>query len=171
MSSSRDAVECTVHGGEMLIHLDNVSVKIPPQLLERSEVLTDALSVAEPSVTRKVTLAAPKEWLQAWVACYCNKEEDFSEQDNRDLVHCLLVCFLRPECGIHRDVQIFICRIFVQSLSTATLNTSSHSDLNLILFAFLPESFERGLATRRWHRKPVPMACQLALKKRISSAP
>jgi hypothetical protein len=159
MSSSRDAVECTVYCGEMLIHLDNVSVKIPPQLIEKSEVLRNALSVAEPSVTRKVTLAAPKEWLQAWVACYCNEEEGLSGNDISDLVRCLLVRFLRLACGIHRDEKSFICRICVQSLSTATLNTSSHPHLvNLILFPMLPVSFERGLATRRWHRKAVPAA-------------
>jgi hypothetical protein len=154
MSSSRDAVECTVHGGEMLIHLDNVSVKIPPQLLEKSELLTDALSVAEPSVTRKVTLAAPEEWLQAWVACYCNEEEGLSGKDIMDLVHCILVCFLRLECGIHRDDKSFYCRSCFRSLSTATQNTSSHSDfVNLILLPLLPESFERGLVTLRLQRK------------------
>jgi hypothetical protein len=95
----------------MWIHLDNVSVKIPPHLLEKSEVLTDALSVAEPSLTRSVTLSAPNDWLQAWVACYCNEEEGLSGKDISDLVHCLLVWFLRLKCGIHHVEKSLSCRI------------------------------------------------------------
>jgi hypothetical protein len=94
MSSSNDTVRCTVNDGELWMHIDNASVKIPAQLLEKSEVLTDALSVACPSVTRKVTLAAPEEWLQAWVSCYCNEEVSLGIKDITDLVNCLLVCFL-----------------------------------------------------------------------------
>jgi hypothetical protein len=94
MSSSVDAVRCTLHQGAMWMHLDNVSVKIPPQLLEKSPILMNALSVAHPSVARKVTVAAPREWLQSWVACYCNEEESLSSVDIKDLIKCLLVCLL-----------------------------------------------------------------------------
>jgi hypothetical protein len=96
MSTSSDAVKCTVRDGAIWIQLDNVSVKIPQQLLNKSKVLMDALSVAEPSVTQTVTLAAPKEWLQAWVLCYCNEEETLSDIDINDLINCLLVCILLP---------------------------------------------------------------------------
>jgi hypothetical protein len=76
------------------MHLDNGSLKIPSQLLNKSQILTDALSVANHSVTRKVTVAAPKEWLQAWVVCCCNEKGSLSCDNIKDLVNCLLVCFL-----------------------------------------------------------------------------
>jgi hypothetical protein len=77
----------------MWMHLDNGSQKIPSQLLNKSQILMDALSVAHPSVTRKVTVGAPKEWLEAWVACYCNEEKSLSCNNTKDLMNCLLVCF------------------------------------------------------------------------------
>jgi hypothetical protein len=92
MSSSLDAVRCTLHHGAMWMHLDPVSVKIPSQLLEKSPILMNALSVAHPSVARKVTVAAPREWLQSWAVCYCNEEESLTDVDIKDLVKCLLVC-------------------------------------------------------------------------------
>jgi hypothetical protein len=92
MSSSLDAVRCTLHHGAMWMHLDNMSVKIPPKLLEKSPILLNALSVAHPSVAREVTLAAPKEWMQAWAVCLCNEEERMNDVDIEDLVKCLLVC-------------------------------------------------------------------------------
>jgi hypothetical protein len=94
MFSSKDAVICTVNEGDLWMHLDNTRVKIPAQLLEKSQVLTDALSVPCASVTRTVTLAAPKEWLQAWVVCFCNEKGRLSCEDIKDLVNCLLVCFM-----------------------------------------------------------------------------
>jgi hypothetical protein len=94
MTSSRDGVRCTVKDGELTMHLDNTSVTIPAQLLKKSQILMDALSVADPFATRKMTVAAPKEWLQAWVACFCNEEGSLSCKDIKDLVKCLLVCFL-----------------------------------------------------------------------------
>jgi hypothetical protein len=94
MSNSLAAVRCTLHHGAMWMHLDNVSVKVPPQLLEKSPILLNALSVAHPSVARKVTVAAPKEWMQSWAVCYCNQEESLSGVDINDLVKCLLVCLL-----------------------------------------------------------------------------
>jgi hypothetical protein len=99
MISSNDVVRCTVRDGEMWMHLDNGSLKIPSQLLNESQVLRDALSAAHPSGTRKVTVAAPKEWLQAWGLCYCNEEESLSCQNIKDLVNCLLVCFLLWNAG------------------------------------------------------------------------
>jgi hypothetical protein len=82
--------------GAMWMHLDNASVRIPPQLLNQSQVLMDAMSKSDPSAKRKVTVAFPKEWLQAWVGCYCNEleEERLRCDDIEDLVNCLLVCFL-----------------------------------------------------------------------------
>jgi hypothetical protein len=94
MSSPLNAVRCTLHHGAMWMHLDNVSVKIPPQLLEKSPVLMNALSVAHPSVARKVTVAALREWMQSWVVCYCNEKRSLSGVDIKDLVNCLLVCLL-----------------------------------------------------------------------------
>jgi hypothetical protein len=102
MFSSNDVVRCTVRDGEMWMHLDSGSLKIPPQLLRKSQILMDALSTAHPAVdvTRKVTVAAPKEWLQAWVVCYCNEEERLSCDNIRDLVNCLLVCFFLWNAGL-----------------------------------------------------------------------
>jgi hypothetical protein len=93
MFNSNDVVRCTVRDGEMWMHLDNESLKVPPQLLSQSQVLMDALSAAYPSATRKVTVAAPKEWLQAWVGCFCNEEESLSCHNIKDLINCLLVRF------------------------------------------------------------------------------
>jgi hypothetical protein len=137
MSTSRDAVRCTVRDGAMWIHLDDISVKIPEQLLNKSEILTDAVSVAEPSVTRKITLAAPKEWLQAWVLCYCNEEESLKSKDINVLVNCLLVRFLRLVHSFHRDQNRYFCVNCVHSVSTSGLNTSSLPDsMNLIMASF-----------------------------------
>jgi hypothetical protein len=106
MYSSKDVVRCTVRDGEMWMHLDNGSLKIPPQLLRKSQVLIDALSVAHPSVTRNVTVAAPNEWLRAWLGCYCNEEKSLSSENIEDLVNCLLVCFLHLRAGL---VSTFAC--------------------------------------------------------------
>jgi hypothetical protein len=92
--------------GVMWIHLDNASVEIPPEVLNKSQVLTDALFVADPSVRRKVTLATPNEWLEAWVACYCTEEESLGSKDIKTLVNCLLVCFAWNAAPI---VQKFSC--------------------------------------------------------------
>jgi hypothetical protein len=96
MSSSKDGVRCTVRDDAMWMQLDNASVRIPPKLLNQSQVLMDAMSISDPSAKRKVTVAAPKEWLQAWVGCYCNEKESFRCDNIDDMVNCLLVCFL-PE--------------------------------------------------------------------------
>jgi hypothetical protein len=118
MTRTRDAVRCTVHDGALWMHLDNVTVKVPPQLVERSQVLLDALSVTDPSVTRKVTVPAPREWLQAWAVCYCNEEESLSCKDIKSLVSCLLVCFL---CLKHNSSFAYAaftaCRVVQQSSS------------------------------------------------------
>jgi hypothetical protein len=118
MSVSRDGVRCTVHDGEMWMILDNKSVKIPSQLLNKSLVLRDALSVADPSTRRKVTVAAPQEWLQAWTGCYCNEEETLKCDSIEQLVHCLLVCFLFciasaivPPIGTHAVGLLIACRV------------------------------------------------------------
>jgi hypothetical protein len=99
MSSLKDVVRCTVHDGEMWMHLDNGSLKIPSHLLYKSQILIDALSVTHNAATRKVTVAAPKEWLQAWVVCYCNEDESLSCDNIKDLVNCLLVCFSLWKAG------------------------------------------------------------------------
>jgi hypothetical protein len=91
MASSRDGVRCTVHDGAMWMHLDDATVKVPQQLLNMSQVLINAVSASHPSAARKVTLAAPKEWLQAWVGCFCHEEDSLSDKDIQCLVSCLLV--------------------------------------------------------------------------------
>jgi hypothetical protein len=93
MFPSRDGVRCTVHEGTMWIHLDSESVEIPPHVVNKSQVLIHALSMADSSVRRKVTLSAAQEWLQAWVACYCNEDGNLGSKDITELFNCLLVCF------------------------------------------------------------------------------
>jgi hypothetical protein len=76
--------------GAVWMHLD---VRIPSHLLNKSQVFMDAMmSEAAPSVARDFTLAAPKEWLQAWVACYCSDKQHLSCAETSELVHCLMVC-------------------------------------------------------------------------------
>jgi hypothetical protein len=138
MSSSGDAVRCTVHNGAMWIHMDSVSVKVPEQLMNRSEVLIDAVSVGDASVARTITLAIPKEWLQAWVGCYCTEEESLKGKDINVLVNCLLVCSLCLDRSFHRDQNRFFCRNCVHSLSITRLSTSALPDsMDLILVSFL----------------------------------
>jgi hypothetical protein len=92
-----------VHDGTLSMHLDNASVNIPSQLLEKSPIFVNALSVPQSSVTRTVSLPAPTKWLEAWVLCYCDEEEkDLSSQDIEVLVNCLLVLFLLAP-GSHRS--------------------------------------------------------------------
>jgi hypothetical protein len=94
MSSSSDGVRFTVHDGAVWMDLDNLPVHIPPNLVNRSHLLKDALSsVDDSSVSREFTLTAPKKWLEAWLACYSSGEERLRHADTEDLVHCLLVSF------------------------------------------------------------------------------
>jgi hypothetical protein len=109
MSNSRDAVWCTVRDGSMWMQLDNVNVKIPQQFLDKSPLLMNALTVAQPSVTQTVSLAAPADWLDAWVLCFCDEEENLSCQDIQVLVDCLLVCFLLLQRICHEAASRF-CR-------------------------------------------------------------
>jgi hypothetical protein len=76
------------------MHLDTERVHIPSHIVNESKILMDALaSACDASVTRGFTLAAPTEWLRAWVACYIQEEERLRSADNSDLVNCLIVCF------------------------------------------------------------------------------
>jgi hypothetical protein len=94
MTSSSDVARCTVHDGAVWIQLDDdVRVKIPSHLSEKSQILMDALSsVKIPSTPSDFSLGVPKEWLQAWVARYGSEDARLSNADGEDLVHCLLVC-------------------------------------------------------------------------------
>jgi hypothetical protein len=76
------------------LHLDNVRVIIPSHLLHKSQTLMDGVStVADASIARGFTLAAPKEWLQAWLACYGSEEGHLGSADITVLANCLMVCF------------------------------------------------------------------------------
>jgi hypothetical protein len=116
------------------MHLDNASVEIPPKLVNKSHILMDALSVTDPSIKRRVTLPAPKEWLQAWATCFCNEEEVLSCEDIKDLVNCLLVRFLRLDRSSNRADNSFCycssaamsaCREAANRSFTARQHTSS----------------------------------------------
>jgi hypothetical protein len=94
MSTSCSGVRCTAHDGAVWTHLDNERVKIPLSLLEESRIFTDALSsMADPSIAIDFTLAAPKEWLRAWMANYGSGEELLSNTDIEDLLSCLMARF------------------------------------------------------------------------------
>jgi hypothetical protein len=108
MSSSRGAVWCTVRDGAIWMQVDNASVKIPPQFLDKSPLLMNAMSVAQPSITQTVSLAAPTDWIEAWVLCFCDAEENLSCQDIQVLVDCLLVCFLLLQRIFHGPASRFL---------------------------------------------------------------
>jgi hypothetical protein len=93
MTSSSEGVRCTVQDGEVSMYLDDVQVHIPSHLLKESKIVVDVLSSMPDSLfTRNFTIAAPKEWLQAWVACYVRKVERLGNADTEVLVNCLKVC-------------------------------------------------------------------------------
>jgi hypothetical protein len=125
MKRSSDATRCTVHDGAVWIHVDNVRVHIPSHLLNKSQILIDALSsVDDSSVATFFTLAAATEWLQAWIACYGSEEERLGCADTKDLVNCLLVRNMLHECTCRRAQSRLIvrrCRCCVHRLSCAWL--------------------------------------------------
>jgi hypothetical protein len=94
MSISSNEVRCTVRDGALWLHLDEVRVNIPSHLVNQSQVLMDTMScVDDSSITGDLTLPAPKERLQAWMACYGSEEERLRCASTEDLVNCLLVRF------------------------------------------------------------------------------
>jgi hypothetical protein len=85
-------VKCTAHDGDLCMHLDDVRVHIPPHLLNESKVLLDALSSAcDSSHMSDFTLAAPTDWLQAWVLSFDRDAEPLSSAETEILVKCLKV--------------------------------------------------------------------------------
>jgi hypothetical protein len=94
MTSSSDGVRCTIQDGSVWLQLDNVRVNIPSHIVHKSKMFNAAVSsVADPSIARGFTLAAPKEWLQAWLACYGSEEDHLGCADRKVLVNCLMVSF------------------------------------------------------------------------------
>jgi hypothetical protein len=91
MSSFQRGVKCTVtNDGAVWMHLD---VRIPPHVLNKSQVLIDAILYEnDECIARNFTLAARSEWLQAWSLCCCSEEQRLSCADTKDLVNCLTVC-------------------------------------------------------------------------------
>jgi hypothetical protein len=73
------------------MHLSTSSVPIPSHLLQKSKMLMDVLSACDTSVTKEFTLAAPTEWLEAWAACFSNREKSLGGADSEFLVNCLMV--------------------------------------------------------------------------------
>jgi hypothetical protein len=113
MQSQSDVTRCTVHDGEVWMHLDNLCILIPSHLLNKSQILIDALSsVNDFSVAKNFTLAAPKEWLQDWMACYGSEEERLKCAGVKDLVNCLLVRIHLLECSCRRAKSRLIVRRF-----------------------------------------------------------
>jgi hypothetical protein len=86
-------VRCIVQHGEVSMYLHGVNVHILSHLLMESKMMVDMLSSTSDSpFTTDFTLAAPTEWLQAWVACYVRKVEHLGDADTKVLVNCLKVC-------------------------------------------------------------------------------
>jgi hypothetical protein len=93
MPTSSDVVRCTVRDGVVWMVLDKKRVRIPSHLLQKSQVLMNALSsVVDRPTAIRFNLGVPKEWLQAWEAHCCRKEPRLSNARIQDLVHCLMVC-------------------------------------------------------------------------------
>jgi hypothetical protein len=113
MKSQSNLTRCTVHDGEVWMHLDNLRIYIPSHLLNKSQILIDALSsMDDNSVAKYFTLAAPKEWLQDWMACYGGEEERLECAGVKDLVNCLLVRIHLLECSCRRAKSRLIVRRF-----------------------------------------------------------
>jgi hypothetical protein len=127
MKSPSDVTRCTVRDGAVWIHLDNVRVHIPSHILNKSQILKDGLSSGEDSsVGKKLTLAAPEERLQAWMACYGGEEERLRYAGTKDLVNCLLVRIHLLESSCRRAqscLMVYRCRCCVDSLSCVSLCT------------------------------------------------
>jgi hypothetical protein len=93
MTGSSEEVRCTVEDGEVSMRLDDVHWHIPLGLLKKSKIVMDVLSsMSDSSFKRHFTLAAPKEWLHAWVSCYVSKVEHLANADTEVLVNCVKVC-------------------------------------------------------------------------------
>jgi hypothetical protein len=156
MSSFRDAVKCTVHDGEMLMHLDNGCVNIPQELLNESQILKDALSVAYHSSTQQVILAAPNEWLQAWAACYCNEEGNLSCAEIDEFVNCLLVCSFF-ECDAAAVVLIIgYCAVTLFTACRMLGSTPLSRDLKVILIRQLLANQVRKLFSENLYTNQAP---------------
>jgi hypothetical protein len=108
MSSASRGVRCTAHDdGTVWMHLD---VQIPSRLLNKSQVLMDAMvSGGDPSSTRDFTLAAPTEWLQAWVVYCCGDKQRLGRADTEELVHCLMVCFFHYLAACSALTSYIVC--------------------------------------------------------------
>jgi hypothetical protein len=128
MKSQSDVTRCTVHDGAVWMHLDNARVHIPSHISNKSQILVDALSgVDDNSVSKNFTLAAPKEWLHAWMACRGGEEERLRCAGVKDLVNCLLVRVLILVCSCGRAkgrLSVGRCRYCLHSLSCAWLHTN-----------------------------------------------
>jgi hypothetical protein len=94
MTSLSDVVKCTVHDGVVWMHLHDTSVNIPSNVVNESQFLMNILSsVTDTSITNDFSLAAPKEWLEAWASCFCSGKKHLRCANLKELVGCLLVCF------------------------------------------------------------------------------
>jgi hypothetical protein len=121
MFSSREAVKCTVRDGAVCMLLDNVPVDIPFSICSQSKVLADAVSsVTDPSATDEFTLAAPHEWLQAWVEFYCKKEKAPVCSSVKCLVNRLMVCFCSGKVPV---IVLATASLSAQAFSLFTINT------------------------------------------------
>jgi hypothetical protein len=132
MTRSSTEVKCTVNNGTLCMHLDDVRVHIPSHIVNESKVLLDALSsVRDSLVTSDFTLAAPVEWLQAWVCCFVGESEPLGSAEIEVLVKCLKVCSwqfhdsLLPSHAVIVFKSYHICtipnaRIAMLSYKTAT---------------------------------------------------
>jgi hypothetical protein len=101
----------------------------------------DALSsVDNSSVPKYFTLAAPQEWLQAWMACYGTEEERLRCAGIKDLANCLLVRILLLECSCRRHQSglmvcnaasvLTACRVHEYALIT---NKQPHTNSPLLI--------------------------------------
>jgi hypothetical protein len=115
VSSSHIAgVMCTVQDGAMWLHLDNVRVNIPLHLLHKSKTFMDAASsFSDPCIARGFTLTAPKEWLQAWLDCFCSEKVHLGDGDSAVLANCLKngVFLLLKHCSQHAKPALAGCSV------------------------------------------------------------
>jgi hypothetical protein len=89
--------------------------------------------VDDSSITGELTLPAPKEWLQAWMACYGNEQEPLRCAGIKEVVNCLLVRFSFKSAArlAWMDMIVFLaCRVLGFALRSQAMTFAPFSATN-----------------------------------------
>jgi hypothetical protein len=104
MTNLRVRASFIIADGKVMMQLRNQRVRIPSHYVKKSKVMMNVLSAALHSrVThgflfrrgstgkQQITLAAPTEWFEAWVACFVTRKKKLGCEDSAFLMNCLMV--------------------------------------------------------------------------------